>query len=313
MTQPPRSPVAIGPAYPQELEAAFRLIFRHAEGAERERRVANAVEMVHQGELEAAGVVVARGGRGLRGALVCLPVAGASGLVWPPQVTAGPDRADLEDQLVRHATAWLRQRGAKLAQALLFPAEVSLAGPLLRNGFRQITRLWYMRHDLDGKGPDAPADGRLGFRTYGDGDPAQFHETLLRTYEGSQDCPEVNGVRSLAEIIAGHQAQGRHDPRRWWLALDDDHPVGVLLLADVPDYRGWDLSYLGVVPEARRRGIGRRLAVKALREARAADRVQLTLAVDARNRPARDLYRSLGFQAYEERTVYLAMWRQVPG
>jgi ribosomal protein S18 acetylase RimI-like enzyme len=298
----------IGPARPQELEAALRLIFRHTEGAEREHRVANAVDMVHQGELEAAGVVVARDRRGLRGALVCLPLAGASGLVWPPQVLAGPDRVEVEDQLVRHAAAWLRQRGAKLAQALLFPAEVSLAAPLERNGFRPITHLWYMRHDLDGRLPDTAADGRLWFQSYRDSDPALFHETLLHTYEESLDCPEVNGVRTIAEIIAGHQAQGRHDPRRWWLALDDDHPVGVLLLTEAPDGRGWDLSYLGVVPAARRRGIGRRLTAKAICEARAADRVQLTLAVDARNRPAWDLYRALGFAAYEERAVYLALW-----
>jgi ribosomal protein S18 acetylase RimI-like enzyme len=300
--------MGVAPARPDELPAAFRLVFRHLSKDDREARVANALEMVRQGELDPNGVLVVRGGRGLLGAMVCLPVPGASGLVWPPQVLAHNDRGALENQLVHKAGAWLRRRGAKLAQALLLPEEASLAEPLTRNGFRRITRLWYMRHDLDGRVPILRVDGRLAFQTYPRGDPSLFHQTLLRTYEGTHDCPEVNGVRTIHEIIAGHQAQGRHDPRRWWLALDEDQPVGVLLLAEVPESRGWDLSYLGVVPEARRRGFGRALAGKALWEAQAADSVQLTLAVDTRNRAAWNLYRSLGFEPYAEREVYLAIW-----
>jgi ribosomal protein S18 acetylase RimI-like enzyme len=47
---------------------------------------------------------------------------------------------------------------------------------------------------------------------------------------------------------------------------------------------------------------------KALREARAARVARLTLAVDARNRPAWNLYQKLGFEPYDQREVYLAIW-----
>ena len=33
----------------------------------------------------------------------------------------------------------------------------------------------------------------------------------------------------------------------------NDQPVGVALVADSPDLDAWDLGYLGIVPEARRR------------------------------------------------------------
>ena len=136
-------------------------------------------------------------------------------------------------------------------------------------------------------------------QTYLAADSRLFRETLLRTYEQTFDCPEVNGVRTIDEIIAGHQAQGKHDPQRWWLAFEAGQPVGTLLLTELPESREWDLSYVGIVPEARRRGLGRQLVCRALREAWAGKASQLTLSVDVRNQPARKLYRALGFESYE--------------
>ncbi len=48
---------------------------------------------------------------------------------------------------------------------------------------------------------------------------------------------------------------------------------------------------------------------KALLEARLAEMSMLTLSVDARNRPAWDLYRSLDFEPYDRREVYLSIWK----
>jgi mycothiol synthase len=181
----------------------------------------------------------------------------------------------------------------------------------VRNGFSHVTRLLYLRHPLELTSQALAASERLLFRSYLQ-DAGQFHETLLRTYADSQDCPEVTGVRTIEEIIEGHQAQGKYDPERWWLALEESRPVGVLLLTDTPDLNSWDVSYVGVVPEGRGRGNGRRLLLKALLEARLGEATQLTLSVDARNQPALNLYRSLGFETIDEREVYLAIWRN-PG
>jgi len=79
--------------------------------------------------------------------------------------------------------------------------------------------------------------------------------TLEQTYVGTFDCPELNGIRTTDEIVTGHTSQGQHDPDRWWLAFAGDVPVGVLLLTAIPEWRGWDLSYLGVVSTARRQGL----------------------------------------------------------
>jgi ribosomal protein S18 acetylase RimI-like enzyme len=240
--------------------------------------------------------------------MVCLPVAGASALVWPPQTVAHSRRLEIEDQLLQAALGWLRQTGAKLAQTLLAHDERSLAPPLQRNGFAHITTISYLRHDLGFPAELLAAEQYLHYQDYASCDRDLFHQTLLRTYEGTLDCPEVNGVRTIAEIIEGHRAQGHHDPRIWWLALEQTRPIGVLLLTQIPEWQGWDLSYVGVVPEARRRGIGRELTCHALRSAQAAGAAQVTLAADDRNLPARNLYESLGFESFDQRDVYLALW-----
>lgn len=299
---------AVHTARPEEREAAFRLMFGRLADADQDRRVANALHLMSSGELDPAGLFVVRGPSGLRGAIACLPVPGASGLVWPPHA-AGARQVETEDALVRGACAWLRERGARIGQSLLVPEETPLAGPLERNGFRHVTTLWCMAHPLGQLPPEPPAP-RLDFQNY---DPARsqvFHETLLRTYEGTEDCPEVTGVRTIDEIITGHRAQGVYDPGHWWLALAEGRPAGLLLLAESPDTDAWDLAYVGVVPEARRQGVGRRLVLKALHEAKAGAAGQLTLSVDARNVAARQLYEGLGFERFEEREVYLVIWER---
>jgi ribosomal protein S18 acetylase RimI-like enzyme len=305
MTRPPA--IAVEPARTDELAAAFRLAFQHLSAGDRDTRVRTALELIGHHELDPAGVLVVRGDSGLLGSIVSSTVPGASGLVWPPQVGPAADRATVEDALVQAATRWLAAQGAKLMQALLGGRDVALAGPLERNGFTHITRLWYCRHTLELSADLLGIEERLTYVTYGAGDRELFHRTLLRTYEQTLDCPEVNGVRTVEEVIAGHRCQGAHDPERWWLAFNGGQPVGVLLTTAMPEADGWDLSYLGVAREARGQGVGRQLARKALLEACAAEATQLLLSVDARNRPAWDLYRRLGFEAYDHREVYLAI------
>ncbi len=293
------------PARTEDWAAAFRLIFHHLGPEESERRCANALHLLERGELDPRGIFVVRAAAGLRGALVCLPVPGCSALIWPPAVVGDRPTA-LEDELVRQAIAWLRGRGVKLAQALLAPDEAPLAEPLERNGFAAVTRLWYMRHDLNLPLDCLNTPARLDYQAFDNG--PLFRQTLTRTYEDSRDCPEVNGVRTIEEVLQGHRAQGVFDPQRWWLALDAGRPVGVLIATEMPESGDWEVAYMGVVPEARRRGFGREMLLHVLCEARAAEVPSVALSVDARNQPAWYLYRGLGFEPFEQRLVYLAVW-----
>ncbi len=296
------------PARTAELAPALRLLFRHLPLQEGQHREAVALGLIQRGEFDPRGLFVLHGKDGLRGAIACMPLPGAAGLLWPPAVV-GDAGALGEDQLVSHALDWLRGHRIKLVQSLLMPQEESLAAPLVRGGLKRVTELHYLQHErgMALAGIDMPA--RLDFEPYDPARPEVFEQTLWRTYEETSDCPEISGARTLQEVMAGHRAQGRFDPDRWWLARQGDEPVGVLLLTELPETGEWDLAYMGVVRAARRRGLGREMLLKALTETRAADVPRLVLSVDARNRPAWQLYRWAGFEPFDRRAAYLAVWR----
>src|SRR5579862_2540848 len=120
----------------EELAPAFRLLFSHLAADERDKRVSNALILTQRGELNPDGVLVLRGDGGLVGALVCLPLVGATALLWPPCCVEDQFAHANEDQLLRHGLAWLRSQSVKIVQALLSVEENERGASLLRNGFR---------------------------------------------------------------------------------------------------------------------------------------------------------------------------------
>jgi mycothiol synthase len=274
--------------------AALELLFRHLPPEEVLARIVNALPLLSDAENNGLRLFVARSAEGVSAAMMAQALPGGTGLVWPPQ-------GDLvtEDALLDEALTWLRQSGVRIVQGLLMPEEAMTAHPLLRNGFTHATKLWYLQHRLT----EIPTVTSLSFEPYGDSNRPIFQHTLARTYDGTCDFPEMNGVRTVEDVLYGHRAAGS-DPRRWWLASADE-PIGVLMLSPSDDGAGLDLSYVGVVPERRGQGFGEELVVKAMFEAKAASVPELTLSVDARNEPALRVYRKLGFEAFEVREVYL--------
>ena len=235
-------------ALPHEIEPAFRLLLSNLGKSEREYRVARAVELVLSGQMDVRGLFVLREAGEIAGVIACEPLPGAGSIIWPP-VLAGTQNIDLEDLLVGRACDWLLQHRARLAQCLLPPEDALLAEPLLRNGFTRITSLSYLRNSLR-REDVPPLVTRLHFEPYDPDNPRLFHETLVRTYQSTLDCPEVNGVRTIEEVIEGHRAQGPFDPGLWLLAFEDNQPIGVLMLGVARPGEEWEVGYMGIVPEA---------------------------------------------------------------
>ncbi len=148
----------------------------------------------------------------------------------------------------------------------------------------------------------------LDWQSFGPATEADFRDVLAATYEGSLDMPELEGVRSLDDVLASHRAGGRFEPGRWRLGRVRGEPAAaaILLMADQPDRLAWEVAYLGLTPPARGRGLGRAALAHALDLARH-HRDRIELAVDARNTPAIKLYRESGFTPFERRAVHLAI------
>ena len=284
-------------AQPAEHVTALQLLFRHLPAEDALTRMRGGQRLLDE---PGSRLLVAREGGALFGAALTQVLPGATGVLWPPCAAAGvSDSRRVEDALLHEALAELRRGGARLAQAVLAAEDSQLGAPLLRGGFTRPTALVY----LECQPSDLPAPDSEEFEVYSATDAASFHDTLMRSHQGTLDFPELDGRRSLDEILQGYQATG-YNPRGWWLRRDAARPAGVLILSTMPE-KEWELSYVGVVPEARRRGHGRALVRKAIAEAHSAGADVLTVSVDARNAPALALYLREGFAAFDRRDVYL--------
>jgi mycothiol synthase len=143
--------------------------------------------------------------------------------------------------------------------------------------------------------PATPA----GYRwvTYSAEDHRTFARGIMASYQASMDCPSLNGLRDIEDIMAGHKATGAFDPGLWLALCEGEAPAAVLLLSRVPRTDVLELVYLGLMPAYRGRGLGdllMRRAVAAIHETGCA---RLSLAVDAQNMPALKLYWRHGMQA----------------
>ena len=288
-------------AEPQRWAAALNLALSLAADEERPGRVLDLLAMLARGDIDPRGLWIARAGDTVVGVQFCVLLGGKSCQFWLPQ--AAGDHA-LAEELVRAGLAWCWRSGGALAQAMLPGELLPEAAPLLRAGFRNVTQMVFLQHNLLGL---TEASTPMRFETFDEAGHDRFTTTLGLTYEGTLDCPELNGARSHADILAGHRAAGLDRPGFWWLACDDDQPVGVVLLTEPADRLAWDLAYVGVVPEHRRRGVGRALVLHALHAAAREVCTRLTVAVDVRNAPARRLYESLGFVLSDTREVLLCL------
>jgi ribosomal protein S18 acetylase RimI-like enzyme len=231
-----------------------------------------------------------------------LPVVspGRTALVLAPPAPAAPTEVAAAGALIDIACGELAARGVHLAQALIDPADARGRTLFADHRFAVMAELIYLAGQPPRRRAPAPPaipDGLewVGYdreRTHG-----LFRDTIARSYERSLDCPALNGMRDLDDVVAGHQASGEFAPHLWRLLCvppavpgTDPEPLGVLLLSRVPQAGSLELVYLGLVPEARGRRLGDLLVRHALAATATENLPRLTLAVDARNAPALNVY-----------------------
>jgi mycothiol synthase len=305
---------------------ALEVLYRRIPEALRYRLIVEVLDEANRGEIDLSGLWVARERTGrIMGALLTQPLAGKAAAVWAPEVLPSWRRPSLAAGLIKAALADLTARGFLLAQAVLDEsAGFRAARDLKRGGMPPVTELLYLERDTS----LALATGDCKFTRRGSGDascdsrtipafewwpfePAlesEFRAVLQATYTGSLDMPELEGARSLDDILESHRAAGRFVAERWRLGRVPGKPdiASVLLMAEVPGRDAWEVVYLGLTPPARGLGLGHDVLRHAI-ELAGCHVSRLELAVDCRNIPAARLYQSSGFIARDRRTVHLAI------
>jgi mycothiol synthase len=292
-------------ARPQEVRDGLRLLLATAGRPADDLQIADFLRFTVQRSVDLNDLWVAR--RDGRVAWATLPMRnpGRTMLLLVPDTAPDPVvAAALVEGVCEHFAA----RGVRMAQSLLEPGTPVARTLIDHCAFRQMAELHYLQCELRRAQPvETPA---VHWQTYSPATHDLFAKTIEATYEDSRDCPALNGLRDIDDVIDGHKATGEFRPDLWLLARDAENglPLGVLLLAMIPDQQSSEIVYLGICPAARRRGLGTLLLRHAMATARARGAIRLTLAVDANNDTALRLYHAHGMQHVSAR---LALMRQL--
>lgn len=297
------TPPTIGPVTPDKLPMALSLIFNRLEPEARERRVNTLMDDIRAGRISGDGVLAAWRGDQVVGAMFAQTQVGRTAVTWPPSVVQGEPCRTL-DSLMEATLRRLADENVLVVHTVLDFSTPEDNALLSRGGFEWLADLIYLvsetRHF-----PAAQPEGPLEFESYSPGNHDRLAEIVDATYEHTLDCPALNGVRDIEDILSGYRETSDFRPELWMIVRHVDRDVGCLLLADHPEHENCELVYMGILPDTRGNGWGFAIARHAQWIARQLARPRLVLAVDEANLPARNLYSSMGFHGWDRRTVYL--------
>ena len=244
----------------------------------------------------------------LAGSLLVQVQPGRSALLWPPRLIAGEPR-ETARHLMDAALQSLAASDLRIIQALL-PTDVGEDADVLRiAGFRHFSDLLYLVC-LDRDFPTVPMmPGSLAsgveFLAIGSEQEQWIANLVEATYIDTLDCPAVNGLRCIEDVLLGYRATGKHDSQGWLIVRHRGEDIGCLITADYPQHNTRELIYMGLAPAARRQGLGTTIIRHALWLTAQAGQQRLVLAVDAANEPALRMYAAAGFQAWDRKSVFI--------
>lgn len=258
----------------------------------------NAIHVAEQGE----GRLIA----------AVLPVIspGRTALILAPGGVSHPTVATALAQLLEAASQYCRKNDVHLVQSLLDPGDHRLQQIFQQAHFLRMAELYYLQgHPPAGIVPP-PLPAACRWETYCEKTHSAFAQAIMDSYHGSLDCPALSGLRDIEDVIAGHKVSGTFNPQSWFLLLENQCPLGVLLLNEGMRGDALELVYLGLCPAARGRQFGQVLMRQALATAKTGGFERLCLAVDALNTPALKLYYRHGMQRVASKVAMLRNLRQ---
>ena len=298
----------IGSAPADQREASLQLALGSVSAEQRSRQVESVLTDWRLGQLAGAAILEARRGSQRVAAVHWQVQPGRSAVLWPPGLVAGEPVATA-DRLLRTALQELDNQGVRIAQVLLEQVSQSDAAFLARHGFRHLADLLYVV-SLAVEFPRQCPAGPLEFEPYSQDQHARLARIVEATYQETRDCPGLDHVRDIEDVLTGYRTSGLFDPAHWLVARHGGNDVGCLLLGDYPDQGNKELVYMGLTPSARGNGWGRHLVRHAQWLTAETGRPRLVAAVDAANEPAMRAYTRCGFQVWDRRTAFLKVFQE---
>ncbi|MCK4627596.1 MAG: GNAT family N-acetyltransferase [Sedimentisphaerales bacterium] len=208
-------------------------------------------------------------------------------------------------EAVQQLCRWTISSNNNLLEVLLDTEDTVRKEIFLRCDFRKLTDLIYLSRASTLPVQQPNINKNVSWLNYNQKNHNLFKNVIRQTYHDSLDCPELENMRDVEDVVQSHKAAGAFDPRWWKLLSYNDEPCGVLLLSLLPDSNSMELVYMGLTPSVRGRGWGQLLLQEAVECSRQSGVSYLMLAVDCRNYVARKLYKQFDFTEFLRRTVLL--------
>lgn len=211
----------------------------------------------------------------------------------------------------------LRSTGVRFLQASADSQEDAI---VLQNlGFQRIAELVFLILEAESMTPAPPpaVETAIQFEVVGQDERllAIACDVAARSFLGTQDCPRLSEFRSASEIVNGYKNAAAFDPTIWRVLMVAGEPAGCLFLTahrvGLESVEGEnapsgaiEVSYMGLVPEFRGAGLGKRILAEAYRIARGRNAARMVLAVDCENSPALALYHRQGWTEASGESVW---------
>jgi len=242
-------------------------------------------------------------GQRLLAATLIVPSSGRTAMAFLSPLL-DPAMIDPTSKLLAAACNTVDPKHIRLIQALLEPGQQLEQQALKAGGFTMLGHLVYMQRTVSG-GCQLSLPPQLQVIHYNQENHHAFAEAILASYEQTQDCPGLLGLRHIDDIIAGHKAAGEFLPELWLAMFIKDEPVGVMLLNTLPHRDALELVYLGLSVPWRGQGLARHLVDHCLHLARKQQVSHIVLAVDEHNSSAIRLYRHANFRTNTRKTAMI--------
>lgn len=240
-------------------------------------------------------------------AAVVIKSPGGTGLVFfGVDNQRGPGRPEAAVSCLNGLAALADVKSIKLLEVLVDPNSLYEINILRQSLFTHLTNLIYLTRDVSPQHKSHPCVSQLTWVSYGDDQEKLFCEALKATYTETLDCAELSGLRPIEEVLIDHRATGIFTPSRWWVALTDEGPAGVVLVNKIEFQPAVEIVYIGVAKHARGQGVSDALIGRVIDISRDSGDMLVTLAVDERNYPARRMYDRWGFKQALKRQAWIA-------
>jgi len=300
--------VEIRPVLPEEIDQCMSLFFRNAPGDDRQiyPRTESFKQLARRENYDLNYQMVATVNGQIRHACLFVPQPGRMAFLftsWADQTS--PTDWDIASKTVAQTCNWAFRQGSNLIQVLIEMTDRYRRELCLKSDFHCLTDLIYMHYPAIAPRQMSPLSDDYHWLTYEPAHRDLFKQVINQTYRDSLDCPELTQLRNMDDVIDSHKTAGLFEPRWWKILLHQKTPAAVLLLNPLKSSGVLELTYMGLVPSFRGRGLSKLVLEEALRCVPLSNRTNLTLAVDCRNKPACQLYLNFGFEVIFRRTALI--------